>query len=270
MKFRRILPLLMTGLLTVSCQQQTYVGDYGFSMGKETGTHFGINFSLRDKDVYNTEGTTLLGKEFALTLNMLNGNQEEQAFGFLSDLGDIFGYYKVAEKLEDDKNRLLLGIDLMQNEEFKTSYDDMKEANPELEDLIIPPDLVEKIIYATISDSAVNLNVPVSINDLIFQLYWYGYDLSIDSLLATILNSLSDEDEEEIKTDGEEARIISRKEESQEEQQETEEVYTEVVEHPAGTHPTAEDIEEINKTYVETHGKKYRDFHTLALGLLKK
>ncbi|MBQ2069642.1 MAG: hypothetical protein II467_01775 [Bacilli bacterium] len=44
-----------------------------------------------------------------------------------------------------------------------------------------------------------------------------------------------------------------------------------LVSHPINTHPTNADIEEINKTYPDTHeGRLYRDFHVFSLSLLRE
>ena len=46
---------------------------------------------------------------------------------------------------------------------------------------VIDDKIVELIIYATISKKEVNIAIPVSIVDLLLQLYWYGYDIDFEN-----------------------------------------------------------------------------------------
>lgn len=48
----------------------------------------------------------------------------------------------------------------------------------------VTPEQTAKFVYTTINASTLTFNIPVSLNDLQFQLYWYGLDLS--NLDATI------------------------------------------------------------------------------------
>ena len=88
------------------------------------------------------------------------------------------------------------------------------------------------------------MNIPVGEIDAIYQLYWYGIDV--------------------VFTSGDGFKI-------------KESTYGV---HEPGTHPTAEDVAEINKTYGTEHEdfatitglnlSTYRDYHTLGMGMVKR
>ena len=153
----------------------------------------------------------------------------------------IPGYYSVGGPTEKDRNRLNLGLSI---EEVASLFlDEVKDFIP-FEDItqIISIDyaMTEKIIFSEIDKKSLYLTVPVSLDDFMFQLYWYGYDFQFD-----VLN-----DRYEMVKDPEGG-------------------------HEVGTHPTQEEVDEINKTYPDNHVESesskinYRDFHALTLGLKK-
>ena len=102
----------------------------------------------------------------------------------------------------------------------------------------IPQTLTDLLFVASISGERVTFYLPVSFTDLTFQLYWYGYDINIEKAY---------------------------------EEGDADPLDTPEGKHPVGTHPTKEDIEQINTHYATDHnGVTYRDYHILELGLTKK
>ena len=79
--------------------------------------------------------------------------------------------------------------------------------------------------------------IPVSFDDVYYQLYWYGKDIKINIEQFDI--SIVD-----------------------------------VTPHDLGTHPKAEEIEAINKTFETEHQgcliSTFRDFNQVKMGLIKK
>ncbi len=110
-----------------------------------------------------------------------------------------------------------------------------------LGDFEIPEEVTDLVFVANITPSLVNFYLPVSIKDLALQLYWYGYDFKgkLEQFISG--GDIGDIDED-----------------------------SEVEEHPVGSHPTKEDIDKINETYITTHGEPFRDYHVLQLGLTKQ
>lgn len=43
--------------------------------------------------------------------------------------------------------------------------------------LVIPSEFLDDILIATYSSNSISITVPVSLTDLMYQLYWYGFDL---------------------------------------------------------------------------------------------
>lgn len=246
-----LIPFIVAPMLLASCQQHTYVGRYSFMMGKANDSHIGIVLELSDKDY---EANPALGKVFKLTLDSdvgANGNaallrkelhrdpesssedssseetseSSESPWENLFGGGDfsISGYYTIGtEKNKEGYYALNLGARLLDPEEFKT--------------IEIPDEIVGDIIVAEINKTSIQATIPVSVTDLIYQLYWYGWDISIDV-----------------------DNIIIKVEKSSGEQ------------HAHGTHPTKEDVERINQTFPGEHlGFTFRDFDCLTMGLTKE
>lgn len=297
MKLKRILPLLAVSFMAVSCQKQTYAGTYGFSMGKEKGTHFGIYMILTDDEVKDSS-EEVLGKKFTLKADFkMDGtaqkDDESLVMKMLSEIGEVPGYYEIGDKYDEDNLRLNIGVNIAELDFFKEIIGNIEE------DFIIPNDFIEKVMFATINSTAVTLNLPVSISDFFFQVYWYGYEINfeqIEQLVADIIaeesagtgpqesgdaeNPTSGEDNptgeteptgendptEETNPTGEGEGTGSGSEETKED----EDLIVKVEEHPIGSHPTAEEIAKINEVYEAKHGIKYRDWHTLSLSLLKE
>ena len=215
--------------LLLGCSNNGYAGEYVFQMGKSKDTHMGVNLTL-SKDYYDVEDISK-GQKFILDIDMMSSNDESQTseeegeeedFSFadlLAEMNPLEGYYVVdkQEKIYDEK-RLHIGINLLG--EFE-----------------IPETITDLIFVANINSKEVNFFLPVSLEDLMLQIYWYGYELDIVKIIS------GESDDPLATPDGN---------------------------HPVGSHPTKDDIERINKYYKDDHGKPFRDYHVLKLGLTKK
>ena len=105
--------------------------------------------------------------------------------------------------------------------------------------------ILESVIYAKITHKEVNMVIPVSIADLVLQLYWYGFDIDFANFAIVELP---------------------------------------IEEHHAkGSHPKAEDIQRINDAgFADNHQVPsflldylpynfvFRDYNAVHIGLSKK
>ena len=226
MNAKKILPLSAIAMLLTSCKPYDYSGTYSFMMGKQKEAHVGIKLVLSNE--YADPDNHDIGKKFELTLDSdLTPNSEkseEEKSETQGDLGDfsLDGSYVVTNRKTEDRNYVVnIFIGEIDAEE-SSSFDDF------------PIILLNEIVLAEINKSEVVMTIPISIKDAIFQLYWYGYDFSLETL-----------------------------------------EFVEVEKHEHGTHPTKEQVEEINKTYPSTHSLfgfelEYRDFDNLTMGLKKE
>ena len=228
MKNKILLPLLSVPLLLASCQGQGYVGTYSFMMGKSKGSHMGATMVLTKEEMKDSDGE-VLGKKFTMSLDANLGsaitddseNEMASLYTIIGDGLDVDGFYNIGKTIEKEKKQLKIGFNLTALEEvIGTGF-------------VIESEDLEKIFYSEIDSKCIYLYIPVSLDDLLFQLYWYGIDFYYDS------------------SDEMHLRITEGKE--------------------TGTHPTKEEVDEINKTYPAEHkNSKYRDFHTLSLSLTKE
>ncbi len=208
MKKVKFLPFLLMPLLLASCQSNSFVGEYTFQMGKNSGTHFSVGMNLNKNEV--TNDGEVVGKEIKISLSAkladATKDDEDNPLYFLYDILaegiNIDGYYNIGNKMAQDNYKLNIGFTLSTIEEIFG------------ETFVIAPDKIEKIIYSEVNSKAITLFVPVSLDDLLFQLYWYGLDIHYEG-------------------EGEDSELV----------------FGDSVEHEANTHPTQEDVSEINKTY---------------------
>ena len=271
--------LLLAGLpVLMSCGESTIAGTYGFQLGKETGTHFGASLVLSDDEFPSTKESGL--KKFDLFISIKNGTDDDSTFAnilsyFQDESGDtkVLGYYKdTGEKTKSGENLLIFGLDFKYiYERFADVYQEMMgtPTTITMDDLegLNNSKVINNLLISTYAKETVNMLIPVSVQDAILQLYWYGVDVRID--YANILGLIASDGESEQASSSEESSSGSEKED----EGSLIEVY-DVPKHEPGTLPTAEDVEEINKTYTETHKTCYvssfRIFHQVKLGLSKK
>ncbi len=237
--FLVIFPLVLLLFLITSCSQENkYVGNYKFQLGKNNGTHFKIELVITDDDVKIDD--KVVGKKFEFKVETSMNDESTQID--LSELTDeqiaeldfekiassllrqinCRGYYTISEKVVTEGMKVLdIGITAVETPEIEVDLQDIAHFS-------ITPDLIEQILFIEINEDKANVHAPVSLDDLRFQMYWYGIDSTKDGL-------------------------------------------NDVSKHAIGTHPSKEDVEEINKEFPNTHeGLKFRDYHTITMGLARE
>ena len=240
MKNKLFIPLIFLSTLTMTSCGGDYSGSYTFQMGKDKGTHVIASMELSKKDF--SYDNKLLGKEFKFTADIQDSDGSTTyndmikiAYDLLGDGTSVNGYYYVDTKKDINNEQIIhLGFIIDENDLKELSEITQFDAS----DLNITAEMAEYIFYSTMSNTSLNIHIPVSMDDLLLQFYWYGYDFYIEELT--------------LKIDMVEA-------------------------HEKGTHPTEKDIEEINNSaqYQAKHpenslnSRKFRDYHCISLSLLK-
>ena len=193
-------------LSLASCGSSGYYATYQFQMGKANGTHIGIYMDLtKDKiEVDHNEGKETMEK-FKLSFSLPSGEEEGDKSlvgGILTFFADgLYGGYKIeySEELEKQHLTLVPVIDISAlekaiveamsggDEESSSSAEPEQSSSQEIssssedssseEPFYIPSEFIDDILIATYSASSISITVPVSLTDLMYQLYWYGFDL---------------------------------------------------------------------------------------------
>jgi len=276
MKLNKLILLtpMLLSLMACNGSKDSYAGKYSFQLGSDTGTHAGIHLTLTDEDMPNMENPA---KKFSLEFDV-SGAAGAGIFGSLGSIGQILeainaatdvsidgiekaydaaeqaaesavaeategpividGYYRILK--EEKQTRLSMGVTL---EKFEID---------------ISEDLVEMVMFATIDSEQVNVTIPVSVKDFLFQLYWYGYRVAgLDSLLDPVDLSKEyddwDPERHQIGLHPTEKEITTIKNHQNRRHDE----------HQAGTGPTP--AYEIGEELY----RDYHDYHTLTMGLTK-
>ena len=186
MKLKKLLLTLPLLFSLASCgEEPSLVGTYSFQLGASDSTHVGITFDLTDEPyesvlVSDAKKYTLsfdIGGDvfgaLSTAASLIEETGEDQ--GEDGDPVTISGYYTVGD-YDSDGNRVLnLGVELLG------------------EELTIPPSIMEKIMYATIAGDEINVVIPVSLEDLQYQLYWYGYRVSDISDIMSPVNLMEED-----------------------------------------------------------------------------
>ena len=167
MKAKFIIPFFLTPLLLTSCNKSSYVGYYAFQMGKNEGTHFGLSINLTKQDHF-VDGINE-GKYFKAVANSNVLVSESNPTGELI----IEGGYTIGEKIDKDKKLVNMHYDML--ESLKDLIAIIIGADPSSFETST---YVQKLVTTDISNRAFNFIVPVSLNDLYLQLYWYGFDIN--------------------------------------------------------------------------------------------
>ena len=246
-----LLATALTSLALTGCGQQTHHGTYQFQMGKANGAHIGIYMDLTKEsiEVPVEEEKKEQMEKFVVKFSLPESVSTDEASlvgGLLTYFADgLYGGYKIEDVPNEEADRLVLypiidisGLaeqvkeaeqgDTSSDPESSSSAPSSSESSSSPSEsssseessssgesssseapspIVIPSEYIDSIMIAKYYKDSVSVTVPVSLTDLMFQLYWYGHDL-FDIL----------------------------------------EEYP-VKEHELGTHPTKEEVEEINKTY---------------------
>lgn len=268
MKYPKLLVTLPFLFSMVGCGGRgSYIGTYSFQLGSNEGTHTAIHLELTNdpfttdnpelakfnpkrfkldfdingfssKEVRNNSSSSEPSSSESVSSENVSSEEEpsEPTIDPFADFDAFQGYYYTNGEMEKTGELLHLGIDLL----------DIFEISPEVTELIL---------YATVTPTEINVVIPVSLNDLYYQLYWYGY--RVGSLFEAIEPvNLYEEDKSFF-----ELALAGNK---------------------PGTHPTKDVItaiqdyqkkrEEDKPAGYQTTEKlfsNYRDFHTLNMGLKK-
>lgn len=281
--FKKLFLLVPMVLSLASCSgDESPAGTYSFQLGSDTGTHAGIHLKLTDEDA-ETQTSEEQGKKFELKFD-LGTSAMTGVFGLLTHLDTVIEYIEnhtgsdissvedLIQKVEDaieEKGDADVPVTVPGYYYFKESTNPTtKKAEtrimmgidfnfiPDMP-IEIPASLVEMLMYATY-DGGDNINViiPVSIEDLLYQIYWYGYRIAG---IKSITNPVDLHEENEF-----------------------------IQHHDIGSHPTSDDVTTIQNYQKDREaaykaGKlsedsyetgefiynTYHDYHTLTMGLAK-
>ncbi len=238
--------------LLVSCGTSSIAGTYYFQLGKEQGTHFGVYLYLTD-EAYIPEQNEDIGdesfKKFTFDASVQFPNTEEGSTAeaienILKYFPDgIPGYYRLTdEKNSKGESRIKVGINYHDvYDTFKQVYKDITGEDFPIEEetleLLNNSMIVQSLLYTTYKDNTVNMYIPVSIDDVYYQLYWYGVDIQVNLEQFDI-------------------KVVD------------------VTKHDLGTHPKPEEVKAINADFATTHQgcvfTSFRDFNQVKMGLMKK
>ena len=206
--------LLLAPLALASCGANRNLGEYSFQMGKPSGAHITTSITLRSNEVVRSDKPFGKSMTFYLQANLGNKSEEsdQSAESLLSEesiqsevsvdpssepaLSSVDSSASVAsssskepKNLEDTIYELLAeGLTLdgyytivnVPDKEFDQLrigffLDDLSEITGETIEL--EPEVIEMIVYSEITPKNITLKIPVSIPDVMYQLYWYGFDL---------------------------------------------------------------------------------------------
>lgn len=211
-------------------------GNYKFQLGADKGTHVGIYATLGE-ELYDASKPDL-GYKFDLKIDangMMGGGTSSSTSSGGSESPNNFGchgYYSVVDQTVTPY-RLNVGVATISIAETEAK-------------ITIPAELVQYIVLAEVDGETLNVTIPVSSTDLLYQIYWYGY-----KILGTLSDPIVDLNKEH--NDGKNYH------------------------HAIGTRPTAEDVAAIQAyetEWAKTPGRstrytEYFSFHTLKMGLSK-
>jgi hypothetical protein len=191
-----LLPTLCLG----SCSNFQPYGVYEFRLGKTDGAHFGVSAELKNEVNEKHEGAKNmrlaldLGSEYSIEAIAEQYAEEYPMFeGLINDILKLIpqdhavdGYYIMTDiKNPNYGTRVRIGSDYI--------YDTIKELFPDIEDIedlssLTGPELVEMVAAAYVNEKQFTLQIPVSKDDLIQQLAWYGHylDFSGHQLLTEL------------------------------------------------------------------------------------
>ena len=185
-----LISTVLAALSLTSCGKESYYGTYQFQMGKKTDAHIGIYMDLTGDNIeVELDGEKTNMEKFNLKLSIPEQTTPEEnaslVGGLLTFFEDgLFGGYKIQYIQEKDENHLTLVpvIDLNKLMEFvaeKTGEEASSSSgeSSSQEEFVIPSDFIDDVLIATYKGEKIDVTVPVSLNDLMFQLYWYGFDI---------------------------------------------------------------------------------------------
>ena len=221
-----LLATALTSLALTGCGKQTHHGTYQFQMGKANGAHIGIYMDLTKEsiEVPVEEGKKEQMEKFVVKFSLPESVSQDEASligGLLTYFADgLYGGYKIEDVPNEEADRLLLYpiIDISGlAEQVKEAEQEGSSSDPESSSsapssseassseapassgesssseassssgesssseapspFVIPSEFIDSIMIAKYYKDSISVTVPVSLTNLMFQLYWYGYDI---------------------------------------------------------------------------------------------
>lgn len=189
-----LITAMLASLALTSCGEQSYHGTYQFQMGKLNASHIGIYMDLtKDKIDVEYDGQKTTMEKFTLRFSAPDSAEQAAettgiAGGMIALLEEgISGGYRIddIEGETSDHIALVPVIDLnkimnmVENEEESSSEPQAStsEESSSESDYTIPSEFVDDVLIAKYHKDTIEVTVPVSLTDLMFQLYWYGFDI---------------------------------------------------------------------------------------------
>ena len=187
-----LISTVLAALSLTSCGDKSYYGTYQFQMGKKTDAHIGIYMDLTGDNIeVELDGEKTNMEKFNLQLSIPEQTTPEDSGsaslvgGLLTFFQDgLYGGYKIQYIEEKDENHLTLVpvidlnklMEVVQGEGGEEESSSSQESSS-YEEFVIPSDFIDDVLIATYKGETIDVTVPVSLNDLMFQLYWYGFDI---------------------------------------------------------------------------------------------
>lgn len=188
---KKLLPLLLlSASCLTSCGNDSVAGVYSFLLGRqgENETRVGINIELKDEKYVIPEGTDIThsaeekalmeqrAKKFTLSLDL--GSEFDKIMNTLGLQDGLGGYYMLLDDTDDKYGqKMALGMDF----DFENF------------DLPITSELIKNLIVSYVGGGKITLQVPVSLEDLQYQLCWYsGLYFDFDPYIKSKIHDLED------------------------------------------------------------------------------
>ena len=184
---------LLLAMSLTSCGKSEYHGSYAFQMGKKGTAKVGSTMDLtQEKITVKVDEKDQQFEKFDITLEV--PEDAEGGDDITSTIFDLFGDnglsggYKIDydDEMPDPKINLYPVIEIPgdilngggeEGEGEGSSSSDPESSSSSVTPLVIDSRFIDDIMIAVIKGKTINVTVPVSLNDLMFQLYWYGFDL---------------------------------------------------------------------------------------------
>lgn len=191
--------LLLPLLCLASCGESQFYGDYEFRLGKTDGSHIGLSASLTNEDYAPVKDAKKLvfsaefGAEFSIQ-TLIDQYQDTYplVWNILKGLIDptkkieprIEGYYVMTQYTDESLGtRIRIGSDFI-GDFLKELIPAIGDVDPE--DLKLAPEIIEKVVAAYLNKKQLTLRIPVSFNDLSYQLFWYGLYIDLDNPVGLV------------------------------------------------------------------------------------
>jgi hypothetical protein len=244
----RFLPFILLPLCVVSCGQAGHVGKYSFQMGKNSGSHLLVSMTLTNDD-YRDDNNVTVGKKAKIYGEAVMGAKASASQSLepvVSEVpeADVSGENASTSSMNDfDIGETIFGfLDKGLSIDAYYNVGETLDSGRKFLSIGLSLEFIKEI-------TGQSLVIPEEImSHIVYS------EIDDKSIFLTIPVSMDDFFFQLYWYGVDFANFDN-----------------EPKEHDVNTHPTAEEIAEINKTYPDTHdGKKYRDYHVFSIALLKE